>query len=43
MLFGFVAVTYNTQMLDPLDKPAKLEKTTIRIIECIQRYFKEGN
>ena len=43
LLFGFIAETYKDNLLDPLDKPPKVEKTAMRIIECLQRYFKEKN
>jgi len=43
LLYGFIAEIYKQKLIDPIDKPPKLEKTCFRIIGCLSRYFKEKN
>ena len=43
LLFGHLARTYKTELLDPLDKPPNLLKTVVRICENIHSFLKENS
>lgn len=43
MLLGFIANTFRTNMLDPIDKPPSLIKTITRVLDQICLYMKENS
>lgn len=43
LLFGHLAKVYKSELLDPLDKPANLLKTVVRICENIHSFLKENS
>jgi|JI10StandDraft_1071094.scaffolds.fasta_scaffold1379113_1 hypothetical protein len=43
LLFGHIAKFYRTNMVDPIDKPASLLKTAIRVCENIHFFLKEDS
>ena len=43
LLFGHIASVFQTNMLDPLDKPPNLVKTVVRMCDEITTYLKENS
>lgn len=43
LLFGTIAEVYETNLLDPLDKPPNLIKTIVRMVEELTTYLKENS
>jgi hypothetical protein len=42
-MFGYLALNYKQDLLDPTDKPPSLVKTILKIQDAIFTFFKEGN
>mgnify|MGYP001002245558 CR=1 FL=1 len=40
LVFGYIALVFKDNLLDPLDKPPNLVRSVVRMVEAVHSYFK---